>query len=39
MAAEKLAEKHGHPDLVAVLQATPEAALALVMNPRRPPKD
>jgi transcriptional regulator with XRE-family HTH domain len=39
MALSKLAEKHGHPDLVAVFRATPEVALALVMNLWRPPKE
>jgi hypothetical protein len=39
MARSKLAEKHGHPDLEAVFRATPEVALALVMNLWRPPKE
>jgi hypothetical protein len=39
MALGKLAEKHGHPDLAAVFRATPEVALALVMNLWRPPKE
>jgi hypothetical protein len=30
---------HGHPDLAAVFRATPEVALALVMNLWRPPKE
>jgi hypothetical protein len=29
MALAKLAEKHGYPDLAAILRATPEVALAL----------
>jgi hypothetical protein len=39
MALAKLADKHGHPDLAAVLRATPEVALALVMNLWGPPKE
>ena len=39
IALAKLAEKHGHPDLAAVFRATPEVALALVMNLWKPPKE
>ena len=38
MALAKLAEKHGHPDLAAIFQASPEVALALILNVWRLPR-